>query len=116
MKTMEKHIVGLWVGMLSALFMLAWVRGAPGREACMPRPDTVKIDCYRIPGGCMGGCYRLVYPGCNDCVEGMSTCPAPSTPCFSRLDTADCRRFLVGCLCSDTWLLGPLKPGSQQCG
>jgi len=113
---MQKHVVGVCVGMMCALFLLTWGRAAPGREACVPRADTVRNECYRVSGGCMGVCYRLVFPGCNDCVEGMSTCPAPSTPCFSRVNTADSRRVWVLCLCSDTWLLGPLKPGSQQCG
>jgi len=106
------RVIAVLGGMVTAFY----IRGTPGEELCVARSYTVFNNTCRSAGtDCAGGCYRLQWDGCNDCVQGNDTCSPPSVPCVAVMLSTGCVTVAGGgCVCSGNWKRKEY-PGAQMC-
>lgn len=91
---------------------------AANKGNCEARPNYEHDTCKpAATGGCTGGCYKIVWHGCNDCNEGDNDCPDPTSSCTSHTSSDICIiENQAGCACSKThWKDGKEEPANQVC-
>jgi len=88
-----------------------------GEEECVSRSWTMFQETCRCGGPveCVGGCYRLSYKDCNDCIPGNSTCNPPSSQCWVVFSSTTCVQVAGGgCICAGDWRT-KITPAYQGC-
>lgn len=123
MKTRRQEGKSRYLGAVAVMLVLCgsvwYVRSTSGagEEQCVARDWTMfRKTCRSLgPDECTGGCYRLRYDNCNDCIQGSSSCDPPISQCWVVFSSTTCVKVAGGgCICAGNWTT-KITAGAQIC-